>query len=204
MPKTKRSNLLALAVLSLLNEKPMHPYEIGVVMRQRGLSNNIKLNTGSLYAVIDHLLKNGHISSVETIKEGNHPERTIYSLTDAGRDELLDWLKVLLIEPAKEYRQFAAGLSFLGHFTPKEVSELLRERRASLAALIEKTQSSIEAALHKGVQRMFLIETDYELALLEAEMKWITQLIRDIEEGDFTERKGDRWEWSLRYEEQPE
>jgi DNA-binding PadR family transcriptional regulator len=179
MPKTKRSNLLALAVLSLLNEKPMHPYEIGVIMKQRGISDAIKLNTGSLYAVIDHLLKNRLIQPVETVKEGKHPERTIYRPTTLGRDEFFDWLRSLLRIPAKEYPQFAAGLSFLGHLSPKEACYLLREREIALSGRIEQTRSSMDSTLQMGIDRLFVIETEYDLALLEAELKWLNRLIWD-------------------------
>lgn len=197
MPKTKRSNLLALAVLSLLNEKPMHPYEIGVVMRQRGLADTIKLNTGSLYAVIDQLIKNGLIESMETVKEGKHPERTIYHPTAKGRDEFFDWLRTLLRTPEKEYLQFAAALSFLGHLTPKEASGLLRERKIAVTGRIEKARSEMDAALRTGVHRMFMIETDYELALLEIEAKWLDQLIGEIEEGSYTVKEGEQRRWAI-------
>jgi DNA-binding PadR family transcriptional regulator len=200
MPKTKRSNLLALAVLSLLNEKPMHPYEIGVITKQRGMSDTVKLNTGSLYAVIDHLIKNGLIQPVETVKEGKHPERTIYRPTAMGRDEFFDWLRSLLRTPAKEYPQFAAGLSFLGHLSPKEASDLLRERRIALSGRIEQTRSSMDATLQMGIHRLFVIETDYELALLEEENKWLDRLIRDIEDGPLTERTDDQRNWSIKFE----
>jgi DNA-binding PadR family transcriptional regulator len=197
MPKTKRSNLLALAVLSLLNEKPMHPYEIGVTMKQRGMSDTIKLNTGSLYAVIDHLINNGLIQHVETVKEGRHPERTIYRPTTMGRDEFFDWLRSLLRIPAKEYPQFAAGLSFLGHLSPKEACDLLRERRIALSGRIEQTRSSLDSTLQMGIHRLFVIETDYDLALLEAELNWLNRLILNIEDGPLTERKGEQWKWSV-------
>ena len=47
------SNPLALAVLALLFERPMHPYEMGVILRQRHKEDSIKLRYGSLYTVID-------------------------------------------------------------------------------------------------------------------------------------------------------
>ncbi len=197
VPKTKRGNLLALAVLSLLNEKPMHPYEIGVTMKQRGLSDIIKLNTGSLYAVFEHLAKNGLIEAQETVKEGKHPERTIYRSTAIGRDHFFDWLRALVRTPVKEYMQFAAALSFLGHLTPKEASELLRERGNILSRRIEQARSSVDAALRNGVHRMFMIETDYELTLLESELKWLDQLIGEIEEGPFAKREGEQWTWAI-------
>lgn len=82
-------NLLGLAVLSLLRERPMHPYEISTLMRERGLSTSIKLNYGSLYSVIEGLRAKGLIAVKATEREGNHPERTVYEVTEAGVVELL-------------------------------------------------------------------------------------------------------------------
>jgi len=106
-------NLLGLAVLSLLRERPMHPYEISSLMRERGLSASIKLNYGSLYSVIEGLWAKGLIAVKATQREGNHPERTIYQVTEAGVTELLDRLRYLVGTPVKEYPRFVAGLTFL-------------------------------------------------------------------------------------------
>lgn len=199
MPKPKRSNLLALAILSLLHERPMHPYEIGVTMRQRGLSDSIKLNTGSLYAVIEGLLKNKLIQSVGTEKEGRHPERTIYGPTEEGKAEFFDWLRSLLRLPAKEYPQFAAGLSFLAHLTPREVLNLLTERAEALVTQIQDTRSSMETTRSMGIDRLFVIEQEYSLALLEAELKWVHELMKDIEHGVIAEEKDGELSWVLTF-----
>lgn len=199
MPKPKRSNLLALAILSILHERPMHPYEIGVTMRQRGLSDSIKLNTGSLYAVIDVLLKNKLIQAVGMEKEGRHPERTIYGPTEEGKSEFFDWLSSLLRLPAKEYPQFAAGLSFLAHLTPREVLNLLTERTEALSQQILDTRSSMEMTRSMGIDRLFVIEQEYSLALLEAERNWIGELMNDIENGAIAKKKDGEWNWVLTF-----
>src|ERR1700730_14078858 len=110
MAKRKVSNLLGLAVLSLLTERPMHPYEMSAVIRQRDLSTVIKFNQSSLYSVIEALQREEWIVSLETQREGRYPERTIYTTTEAGRAELADWLRSLIRQPAPEYAQFAVGL----------------------------------------------------------------------------------------------
>src|SRR2546430_17057482 len=124
MAKRKVSNLLALAVLSLLTERPMHPYEISSVMQHRELSAVIKMNQSSLYSVMEALQREGLIVAVGTQRAGRYPERTIYETTEAGRTELADWLRLLLRQPVTEYTQFAAGLAFLGHLAPLEVVTL--------------------------------------------------------------------------------
>jgi hypothetical protein len=56
-PCGRVANPLALAVLVLLYERPMHPYEMAATLRERRKQDSIKLRYGSLYTVIELLLK---------------------------------------------------------------------------------------------------------------------------------------------------
>ncbi len=197
MAKRKVSNLLALAVLSLLTERPMHPYEMSAVMRQRELSTVIKLNQSSLYSVIEALQREGLIVPMETQREGRYPERTIYTTTEAGRGELVDWLRALIREPATEYTQFAAGLAFVGHLPPAEVTTLLEEHAQHLKAQISSIHSTIERALQLGVDRLFLVEDRYTLALFEAKHSFVRQFIQEINDGTLTETRDEKRIWKI-------
>jgi DNA-binding PadR family transcriptional regulator len=168
-------------------------------MRQRGISDSIKLNTGSLYAVIETLMKNKLIQPIGTEREGKHPERTLYEPTAAGNAEFFEWLQSILRTPVKEYPQFAAGLSFLGHLTPRDTLDLLKERAEALVKQIQDIRSSMEATLTMGIDRVFVIEQEYSLALLEAEQNWLKQLMEDIGDEVITERKDDHFVWKVNY-----
>ena len=85
--KPRPGNPLALAVLALLFERHMHPYEMAATLKQRHKHESIKLRYGSLYTVIDALLARGYIAAQETTRDGRRPERTVYALTEAGNDE---------------------------------------------------------------------------------------------------------------------
>src|SRR4051812_14867875 len=111
--RRKVSNPLALAVMALLLERPMHPYEMVSLMRERGKHEAVRLRYSSLYSVVGVLEREGLIVPQETLREGRRPERTVYALTDEGREEFLSWLRKLLREPVKEFTQFAAGLTFI-------------------------------------------------------------------------------------------
>ena len=111
--KRRVANPLALAVLVLLYERAMHPYEMAATLRERRKEDSIKLRYGSLYTVIELLLKAGFIVQKKTMREGNRPERTVYELSKAGETEMRNWMREILSTPSKEYPQFEAGLSLL-------------------------------------------------------------------------------------------
>src|SRR5581483_3577176 len=159
MPKTRKvGNLLALAVLSYLTAAPMHPYELGRTLRDNGDARSIKFNQGSLYMVIQQLAKAGYVTEVETTREGQRPERTVYALTDAGRQEFRDWLRDLVAEPKHEYPQFVAALSLIAALPPSEVVPLLRHRLDRLASQRAEIQGLIDRTLAEGVPALFVVE----------------------------------------------
>ena len=80
----------------------------------------MRLNYGSLYAVVESLEKKGFIKATGTVRDGKRPERTIYQITDDGAREMNEWMTELISVPAKEYPAFMAGLSFLGSLHPEE------------------------------------------------------------------------------------
>lgn len=179
---TKRpiGNLLGLAVLSYLSRAPMHPYELGRTLRENGDARSVKFNHGSLYMVFAQLSKAGFIVEQETRRDGQRPERTVYALTDAGRQELRAWLRELVSDPQHEYPQFVAALSLIGALPPGEVVELLSRRLTRLAEQRAEIRTLIDDTVAGGVHPLFLIEEDYRLALLDAESSFVERFIEQI------------------------
>lgn len=184
MSKRPVSNPLALAVLSCLWERPMYPYEMTTSLRERGKEDSIRLNFGSLYAVIKSLERHGLIEAARTEREGNRPERIVYAITEAGKLEALDWLRELVALPVKEYPAFETGLSLLPMLPPTEATTLLRERLARLDAdLAERARVSGLPEV-QGLPELFLIEGSYRVAMLEAERAFVASTVARLEAGD--------------------
>ncbi|MGA6167174.1 PadR family transcriptional regulator [Amycolatopsis magusensis] len=179
-----RANPLALAVLTLLNERPMHPYEMSGTLRERRKEDSIKLNYGSLYSVVESLRKRGLIESRETVREGRRPERTVYEITPSGVAEMHDWLSDLLANPAKEFAQFEAALSLMPVLSPEEVVRLL-EARLRTQLLAKRSYEGIAATIPEGFPRLFTIEAEFRQALLETEVEFIRNLVREMKTGEF-------------------
>src|SRR5690348_12559889 len=109
--KFKRSPL-ALAVLALLHESPMHPYRMQRLIKERGKDQVINVEQrASLYQTINQLLREGFIAPWETNRPEGFPERTLYKLTDEGHQTAIEWMREMLSTPGQEYPEFPAAVS---------------------------------------------------------------------------------------------
>lgn len=180
MSRRRVGNPLALAVLSCLAERPMHPYEISTTLRTRGKEQSIKLNYGSLYAVVESLQKHDLIRTVETTREGRRPERTIYEITEAGVTEFEDWLAELLSSPVRDFTSLEAGLSLMAGLPPDEVARLLEERAERLRIELRSQAAVLEETQRMGLPELFVVENLYRQAMLTAELAFVNDLSRRI------------------------
>jgi DNA-binding PadR family transcriptional regulator len=184
----KVRNMLGLAVLATVVERPMHPYEMATVIRERGKDQDMALKWGSLYTVVRNLHRHGFIEVVESARHGGRPERTVYRITHAGRAELQDWVRELIAVPEREPPRFKAGLSVWAALDPDEVTALLRQRLARL----DEENSAQRAALdehRREVPRMFLVEAEYDLALREADAEFTRTLLDELARGAFPDQQ---------------
>jgi DNA-binding PadR family transcriptional regulator len=180
--KRKVDNLLALAVLSTVFSRPMHRYEMASIMKARGKDRDMDIKWGSLYTVVQNMEKHGFLEAVGSSRQGARPERTTYRITEAGVAEMLDWTRELLSSPEPEHPRFAAGLSVLAALPPREVAALLAERLERLEQQLSAQQAAREQ-LAAELPRLFALEDEYRMALLEAEIAWVRSLTAELTDG---------------------
>src|SRR5262249_35826765 len=135
-------------------------------------------------------------------REGARPERTVYRITDAGREELVDWTRELVAMQQPEHPRFKAGLSVLAVLPPDEAASALRERLQAVQRALA-TQRTAPAPPAAEVARLFRVEEEYELALREAEAAWVRALLDELDSGTFPGLAGWR-QWHATGEIPPE
>jgi DNA-binding PadR family transcriptional regulator len=160
----------------------MHPYEMATVIRERGKDRDMKIKWGTLYTVVQSLEKHGFLQVVESTRQGGRPERTVYRITPAGRDELVDWVSELIAVPEREQPRFRAALSVIGVVGPEEATRLLRQRVAVLEKELADERTAM-AGYREKVHSLFLIEVEYDLAMREADLDWTLGLLAELSEG---------------------
>src|SRR3954453_10040591 len=104
---------LQLAVLRLLADEQLHPYEMQQRIREHAIDKVVKDAPGALYHAVARLAEQGLIEPVETSREGRRPERTVYAITEAGRDEARSRLRAFTTRPVPGYTPFGTAPSFV-------------------------------------------------------------------------------------------
>jgi DNA-binding PadR family transcriptional regulator len=174
-----------IAVLALLREAPMHPYQMQRLLHLRHKDEILALKRGSLYHAIRRLAQSGLIHAEKTGREGRRPERTTYRITPAGTRAFIEVLRKIVATPKREPSECMAAMSFLVHLEPGEARALLGERARNLDTEIDQFASRLAGA-KAHVERINLIESEYLLAMLKAERAWMRTLEREIREGILT------------------
>ena len=177
---------LNLVVLALLFEAPMHPYRMHKLIRDRGKDEVVNVRSrNSVQQTVSRLERVGLIEVTATDQEGNYPQRSVYALTAAGREELLDSLRYLLTTPAREFPLFPAALSLMAITSVESAAGMLRQRREELSRTVSRKAESLETDAAR-LPRILLIENDYIVAMQEAEIAWIDRTLDAIAAGTLT------------------
>jgi DNA-binding PadR family transcriptional regulator len=197
MPRKFKRSPLALAILALLHEAPMHPYRMQQLIKERGKDQVINVQQrASLYQTIDQLIRAGLITFWETARQEGFPERTVYKLTDLGHDAAVSWMREMLSTPAQEFPEFPAAVSLIPLLMPEDVLHQLKVREAKLADQIAHLNEEFQT-IGTSLPRLFLLESEYMRDVLEAELKWVRSVIADLRSGQLTWHQ----EWARPFEE---
>ncbi|MET0425242.1 MAG: PadR family transcriptional regulator [Actinoplanes sp.] len=194
--RAARRSPLAMAILLLLTHEPMHPY--GLRQRVQEWDKDRVINVAqrnAVYQTVDRLRRSGLVRLKELSRHENRPERAIYEATPEGAETALAWLADMLATPVMEYPSFPAALAFVQSLPHPEVVKALEDRQHALQKNIDAWHADVDARVKQfpgGVDRIFLAEVEYQLAMWEAEKRWLAGFLDDLRTSSaWTEKAGD-------------
>ncbi|GAC70789.1 PadR family transcriptional regulator [Gordonia soli] len=171
---------VAILVLGLLAERPMHPYEMFQTTIERREDRLAKFRAGTMYHTVDRLESKGLIEIHEVTRDGNRPERTIYAITDTGRAVLDRSLEIILARHPQEYPELYLALSEAHGLPRQRVVELLTDRLDLMRADLEDQTTAVDDARARGTPEMFYLDAGCRIATLQTQIDWIVDLLDRI------------------------
>ncbi|HEY3467932.1 MAG TPA: helix-turn-helix transcriptional regulator [Amycolatopsis sp.] len=174
---------LGIAVLELLHEKPMHPYEMAQLMRERYVSTRVNVKAGSLYHTVERLHRDGLIEVVDTQRDGRRPERTVYGMTQNGLDEFNQRGRELLGDLVEEFPAYLSGLAVIDELG-KETSLIELDHRVTrLRAAVAADQAVLQRLAEDGTPPIYWLDWRYKCDHRRFELEWTERLLDDLKSG---------------------
>ncbi|WP_278263254.1 helix-turn-helix transcriptional regulator [Nocardia sp. AG03] len=171
---------LAVAVLALLDERPMHPYEMYQLLVARREDLLVKVRPGTLYHAVARLADDEMVAAEGTDRAGNRPERTTYRITETGRAALRARIAELLSTPAREYPIFRLALAEAHSLPREQVVALLDERVGHLGAELADLDALLAWAHEHAMPRRYWMVLEYMRTTSAAELTWIEQFAAEL------------------------
>lgn len=150
-----------LVILGVLLEKPMNAYEMKKVMEFRNIKSWVKISNPSIYKNLLSLSKRGYLDS-KVVKEGEMPEKTIYSINEKGRDYFIKLMEKYAEEPGMVYIDFTVFIANLHNIDPQKGYLLIKKLQLSLGAKLEAIQWNIDEKKEFLPQHVYLMMELYE------------------------------------------
>jgi DNA-binding PadR family transcriptional regulator len=172
---------LAALILGVVSERERNPYEITKMLEQLNTRKLLPLADSTVYATINNLKKQGLITG-RTERNGNLPEKTIYSITPEGEFEFHESITSFLEDDVNSPSNFDIGILLMHNLSKPEILMKLKkklERLESNSYTIRKQILSFEMDSTK-VAFTSLSMLKHRMHLIEAELKTIRELIKEL------------------------
>lgn len=166
---SRRSEVVELAVLGLLDDAPMHGYHLRKHVTTLLGPWRAALSFGTLYPALRRLLADGF---VEADRSTTGSSRVVYRLTPAGRQHFRESLADSAA-PMSDDDAFGVRYAFFARLTPAERIRLLEARRARLLDRLHAVRGRGGLGLDEGsrdpYRRAWALRG---LASVESELRW--------------------------------
>ncbi len=173
-----------LAILGFLRERNYHGYELKKIIEKR-MGNWSDIKFGSIYHALGYLEKSGAVRKVSTTKDGAKPTRSIYAITDTGREEFKTLLRENILDLHRVYLKEDIGVFFGGKLDKDEFVEILQKRIGMLLELkdfLEKHSREIEKFVPDCINLARWLVMHHVMHL-DVELKWFKKIREELAAG---------------------
>ncbi|OIJ89724.1 PadR family transcriptional regulator [Streptomyces colonosanans] len=160
---------------------PMHGHQLRRMAQIDRTELWTDIKPGSLYGVLHRMQAEGIITAVRSEQEGNRPERTVYAITDEGRNEFRFLREKALRDTKLRPDPIDLALQNAQDMNESELRAILENLRAVVAGELEAWRNLQSAAAPHiaGLERIIIQHTE---ARLRAEVEWHDELLARLPE----------------------
>jgi len=169
-----------LVLLGLLMDGPKHGYQLKKLMEKiHGLFAT--MDTKSIYYPLKVMEKQGLITK-EVDREGNRPERSVYSVTSRGKMRFFKLLNDNFLVIQRPFINVDLSL----YFFPFVEKGLAKKRLKIRLKGLERVKKWLQERQKESIEEHLLFIIEHNLELVEAEIKFTGKLIDSLNKSEYT------------------
>jgi DNA-binding PadR family transcriptional regulator len=176
-----------LIILGLLQEGPMHGYEVKQRIEREEMAEWAGISYGAIYSALNRLARDGFVEKAGTEQVGKRPSRDVYRVTESGHDEFLRLLREALSVAEHRISPIDVGTRFMGALPRAEAQALLRRHKETLEEVlahhIQERARIVTGYEHTPYLEGICVLFDHGITHVQAEIKWLDQVLDKLERG---------------------
>ena len=176
-----------LLLLGLLMDKPMHGYEISQIVKTEGIDNWFNVSTAAIYYSLNKLRGQGLVAETK-YQEAGAPTRSVFRLTDAGREAFFEAMDESLGSQQRTYFDYDLGIFLLNKVPRERALALLAKRSEFLQEWATSSQTQLLAAQGRGDSPLRLAILEHAVACARMEADWLAGIMQRISGDQGAER----------------
>ncbi len=149
-------------------QEPMHGYDL----HQRGkaeLGEIWYMGISNIYGALKRLEQSGQVEST-LVPQESHPPRKVYTITPAGEESFLDWLRQATPVMKKMRVEFPAKLYFFRELDLKGVGDLIAAQEAICQNQVESLEQKTTHCDQHDINRLVF---DFRRRQIKAIVDWL-------------------------------
>jgi len=178
------------AILGFLNYQPLSGYDLKKVF-DRSVKHFWHADQSQIYRTLSRLTSESLVQ-MEVVKQSEHPDRKVYSITPAGRKKLRIWLSAPFPQ-GESHSTPLVQVFFSGQLTDMELVEKLNATLIGMRHQMEQYEMVPEkvqefAALANSQRELFywFLTLEFGKRSLQMNIDWLESVILRIRNQDYT------------------
>lgn len=171
----------ATLLMGIIYQKPLNAYEMTKLLAYMNIKWWFNIADSTVYTTLKNLEKRGFIEgTIERI--GNMPDRTIYSLTEKGRDELKETIKESILQFNYDTNIFTIAAFVMDILDTEEKKELLEKRLGILQSYLTGIREQDNETWKQEVPDFHVANLERMIDIVYAELSGTKRLLSVIGE----------------------
>ncbi|BCN29478.1 PadR family transcriptional regulator [Anaeromicropila herbilytica] len=166
-----------LILLGLVYEQSRSAYEMQKHIDYRNLSSWVKISTPSIYKNVKKLEEKGYLIG-ESVRDSKMPERTIYAITEGGKDYFHQLMRKAACSNVNILFEFNAVVANLNKLEKNEAIQLIHDIKTQICVSYEQMQQMQKQRESIPLVGRTIIEQ--QLKVLESLKNWVNSFEKEF------------------------